>query len=242
MRLLAALLVVLSACTSPAPTVPAGFVARHVRFLADHQHSLLKGNLRLNVPVHYDTLLSWVDQGDAAPTMKYRFTSARGCLLQERGYIQQPACTQAVDRLTILTDHYPGMVAGDTIGFHGRCQALERAEHEQGNAFTWRARKVLRIDQRVFTVQEFCGARYRYGLPGQRKRFRLEPYQELLAQTIGQQGKDAWLISFRFECTQAACSTFSQQAYTTLYSAHLDSLAVAQTTAADRVEEGRHEE
>ncbi|WP_324680669.1 hypothetical protein [Hymenobacter sp. GOD-10R] len=239
MRLLLILLVLLSACKSPAPTVPAGFVARHVRFLADDRYSLLAGYLRLNVPVRYDTLLHWVDQGDAAPTLKYRFTSARGCLLQERGYIQQPACTQAVDRLTILTDHYSGMVAGDTTGFHGRCQALERAEHEMGNTFAWRARKVLRLDHRVFTVQEFCGARYRYWLPGQRKRFRWEPYQELLAQTIVQQGKGAWLISFRFECTQAACPAFSQQAYTILSSVHLDSLAVAQTTAVSRANEGK---
>ena len=52
-----------------------------------------------------------------------------------------------------------------------------------------------------------------------------EPFEQLTADTEIQQGNHYWTIRFRFECKQKDCRDFAQNAFTTLHSVVIDTVA-----------------
>lgn len=225
---LIALGLLLAACSSTTLQTPAGFVRRQVAFQYHDPYRHLRGHLHLMVPSRYDTLQSWFDHSDTEGTRKYRLTSSTGCLLQESGWIHEQACNQTLDRLTIEVDRLFGDPGPDTVGYYlaqqrQRVEQMARLLHEElGGARTvWHTNQLTSFHQRPFTLQAYFGSRVLGGYPVG-KRWKLEPYEQLIAATVIKYRKEYWGLTFRFECKQADCRHFAQQAKTILNSVEIE--------------------
>ena len=217
-------LLLLSACSAPerepqqAPAVPAGFVPRTVRFIARPKLLLPTGTLTLHVPARYDTLLTWIDQADTpmGDQAKYRFVGAKGCLLQESGYYKEgTVCRDTLNRLTISTQ----MTSSAEESLATVARRIEHAE-ETGRAIglaptVWKAKKLLTVNGRRFSVVESFGGSTMVATP----------YEQVRAVTVLQSAGHNWEVTLLFECKQPNCRNLPREAYQALQSVRIDTAA-----------------
>ncbi|MBO2007829.1 hypothetical protein [Hymenobacter negativus] len=226
MRVVACLFgIVLLAGSACQKKVPAGFVERRADFKSFKFYPNLEGNIKLNVPVKFDTLLNWVDRSDAGGSTKLRFTSSKGCLTQESGYIHVDICDDDIDRLTI--ESYPigpaTRINNDTAGFAYAAMRLQQAARSYVNKFAWHSKSVKTINERQFRVLEYWGSQNL----GRNKQgeFVKGPFERLVATTRLNQGGREWGITMLFECKRCDYAGFAKNAHTALESVIIDTIA-----------------
>lgn len=218
------ILLLLSACSAPerepqqAAVVPAGFVPRTVRFMVRPKLFLPTGTLTLHVPARYDTLLTWLDQADTpmGDQAKYRFVGARGCLLQESGFYKEgTVCRDTLDRLTIITQM-------TSSAEESQSTIARRIEHEDEASrgldlapTVWKAKKLLTVNGRRFSVVESFGGSTMVATP----------YEQVRAVTVLQSAGHNWEVTLLFECKQPNCRNLTREAYQTLQSVRIDTAA-----------------
>lgn len=219
MRILATVLICsISACSRHAE-IPVGFVQRRVIFNQDKYHPFPHCAIRLLVPTEYDTLLTWIDRSDntASDIAKYRFTSSRGCLIQESGFFKKDDgfCQDTLDRLTIV----PQQDYGSGLWTLEELDEMARRTDERDSTICktkslWREKKIETINGLQFVVISRRG-------PGQ---LFCEPYEQLSARTNFLQNGKRWHFVFVFECKNRESRNFKNRAYTVLQSVQIDTL------------------
>ncbi|UOQ50881.1 hypothetical protein [Hymenobacter cellulosivorans] len=217
-------LLVLSACSAPerepqqALAVPVGFVPRTVSFVARPKLLSPTGTLTLHVPARYDTLLTWLDQADTpmGDKAKYRFVGASGCLLQESGFYKAgTVCQDTLDRLTIITQ-MTSSAAESLTTVARRIEHMDEVSRGLDLAPTvWKAKKLLAVHGRTFSVVESFGGSTMVATP----------YEQVRAVTVLQSAGYNWEVTLLFECKQRNCQNLAREAYQTLQSVRLDTAA-----------------
>lgn len=212
-------LAILVGCSADKQQLPAGFVKRTVTLVKRPYVPSPTGTITLNVPVKYDTLLVWLDVSDnqMSHKPKYRFTSSKGCLLQESGFFKWEGtyCQDSLDRLTIETQM--------NYGSEETLEAVERRirnQDERNKAVgavptVWKSKKLATINGRIFSIVEFFGVGSLVA----------EPYRQIVATTTLRQADRGWEVRFQFDCKRKQCANFARDVYTTIQSIRIDSLA-----------------
>lgn len=218
------IMLAVSACQKK---IPAGFVEQRANFKSYKFYPNLKGEIKINVPVKFDTLLNWVDRSDAGGITKIRFVNSKDCLKQESGYIHKDVCDNDFDRLTIETCPIgpANVLKPDTGGFaYGNAQ-FERAARARGNKFIWHSNSIEIINERQFVVREYFGSHLLgFNKAGQAVK---GPFERIVATTQLNQGGIAWGIALVFECKNCDYLTFAKNAHTTLHSVVIDTVVTS---------------
>ena len=216
-------LFILAACSANAPEVPelpAGLKPRTVRLEGVPAARNLdisqfpRGEVALLVPEEFDTLMTWLDASDTPQghRFKYRFTSSKGCLVKESGWMRPGTyCPDSFARLTLEAQQSSGP-ADSLEGVDKTIRAGDARNRAAGVVATvWKVKKQAVFHGRTFAVVESFGT----------GTFSAEPYEQLTAVTTLAQGNMYWDLTFRFECKQPDCRGFADQAYAVLRSARL---------------------
>lgn len=204
------LLAMFISCKNQERIKPEGFVERTV-FLEDDYPDTPFCTVNLFIPPEFDTLLKWVDYSDCTccDLKKYRFTSSKGCLIQESGFLKVHFCRDSFTRLTIEN----GCVGRDetvidTAFLNNIYKYVNMKNSEMGFSNPeWQAQEIKYINRIPFAILHYSCQEW----------YTEKPFELIMAMTVFRNT----VIVFRLECCQPDCTDFSTNAYQILQSIHI---------------------
>lgn len=189
--------VLLFACQSRERIKPINFVEQTV-ILKDMYEDTAFCKVNMFVPVEMDTLMQWIDNSDCpcCDEKKYRFTSSKGCLIQESGFIKSRFCQDSFWRLTVIHQcKEREELAIDSTLIKAMC-------NHQSDFFKdvkWRKKELTQINGQKFAVIHKFGHDY-YS--------EKQPFEKIFAITTYEKTS----LFFCIECLNQDCADFAEKA------------------------------